>query len=266
MLERLKLKLSKVIGGTEDEAKLAANLSFLEDVLKAEDPDFMKSINETTIDNEAVDASLIITSSVIKKPNRIVKFCTAIFARAQSPFWSTAVKPLLVHKYPKQAIAFWLLLVAVIFGGQKLYKAHFWTTPSQLFLTSYADLGLDVKDYDMFEDVEPYYDNVRFSKNIMSLMKMTANIRPSDNSSNNPMISFEIIIQGVSNEPIVEIKDREAEFRDLVLRVTEDFSYDDLDTSEGKQALAESILAKVNANLTEGQVRKVYYKNIVIKP
>ena len=265
MLDLFKLKFGKDID-SDNEAELADNLRFLEDVLNEEDPDFMKSIGDIAIENEAVDESLVETSSAVKKPHAFVKFFTALFARAQSPFWSAAVKPLLVHKYPKQAITFWLLLVGLVFGGIKLYKAHFWSAPSQLFLTSYADLGLNVQDYDMFEAVEPYYDNVRFSKNIMSLIKMTANLRPSDNSSNNPMISFEIVIQGVSNEPIVEIKDREAEFRDLILRVTEEFTYDDLDTGNGKQALAESILSKINANLTDGQVRKVYYKNIVIKP
>ena len=265
MLDLFKLKFGKEID-TEDENELADNVRFLEDVLNEEDPDFMKSVGEISIENEAVDESLVETNSAVKKPHAIVKFFTNLFAKAQSPFWSTAVKPLLVHKYPKQAMTFWLLLVGLIYGGNKLYNAHFWSAPSQLFLTSYADLGLNVEDYDMLEAVEPYYDNVRLSKNIMSLIKMTANLRPSENSSNNPMISFEIVIQGVSNEPIVEIKDREAEFRDIVLRVTEDFSYDDLDTGSGKQALAESILSKINANLTGGQVRKVYYKNIVIKP
>ena len=80
------------------------------------------------------------------------------------------------------------------------------------------------------------------------------------------MISFEIVIHGVSNDPIVEIKDREAEFRDLILRVTEEFTYDDLETATGKQELSDAIMAKINANLTDGQIRKVYYKNFVIKP
>lgn len=265
MLDLFKLKFGKDTD-SDDEAEIAEGLEFLENILNEEDPDFMKSVGELKIDNEAVDESLVETSSAVKRPNAIVRFFTNLFAKAQSPFWSAVVKPLLVHKYPKQAITFWLLLGGLVYGGVKLYKAHFWTAPSQLFLTSYADLGLDIQDYDMFEKVEPYYDNVRFSKNIMSLVKMTANVRPSEGSSNNPMISFEIVIQGVSNEPIVEIKDREAEFRDLILRVTEDFTYDDLDSSTGKQALAESILGKINANLTDGQIRKVYYKNFVIKP
>lgn len=261
MMDLFKLKFGKKLDA-DAEAELEESLQFLENVLNEEDPDFMKTVGEISIENAAVDETLGETSLAVKPANRLVRFFTSIVGAAKSPLW----KPLMVHKYPKQALTFWLIIGGVGYGGLKLYKAHFWSAPTQLFLTSYADLGVAVHDYDMLENVEPYYDNVRFSKNVMSLVKMTANLRASEGSSNNPMISFEIVIHGVSNEPIVEIKDREAEFRDLILRVTEEFTYDDLDTSTGKQALSESILAKINANLTDGQVRKVYYKNIVIKP
>lgn len=265
MMDLFKLKFSKDIE-PEDEDKLNENLQFLEEVLNEEDPNFMKSVGEIDIENTAVDESLMGHSSSQTPISRLKEFYASLFAKLQSPFWGMALKPVMVHKYPKQAIGFWLVLGGLGFGFFKLYKARFWHQPTQLFLTSYVGLGLQVHDYDMLEQVEPYYDNVRFSKNVMSLVKMTANLRPSENSSNNPMITFEIVIQGVSNDPIVEIKDREAEFRDLILRVTEDYSYDELETSTGKQQLSDTILAKVNANLTNGQVRKVYYKNFVIKP
>lgn len=266
MLDFFKLKFDK--NGSEDEQKFSESLQFLEEVLQEEDPEFMKTVGEIDIENIAVAESLTEELSSPTLGARLKAFCESLFNAQlmQSPFWGVVLKSLMVHRYPKQVIGFWLVLGGFSFGVFKLYKAHFWHAPTQLFLTSYAGLGVKVHDYDMLEQVEPFYDNVRFSKNIMSLVKMTANLRPSDSSSNNPMISFEIIIHGVSNDPIVEIKDREAEFRDLILRVTEDFSYDDLETVTGKQQLSEAILAKINANLTEGQVRKIYYKNFVIKP
>lgn len=266
MLDIFKLKFEKHLEA-EDEQKSAENLQFLEEILKEEDPEFMKNVGDISIENAAVDDSLPETSTA-QAATGFKKIYGSLFSShlMQSPFFGLMLKPLMVHKYPKQAIGFWVVFIGLSFGVFKLYKSHFWNAQTKLFLTSYADLGLQAHDYDMLEQVEPYYDNVRFSKNVMSLVKMTANLRPSDNSSNNPMISFEIVIHGVSNDPIVEIKDREAEFRDLILRVTEDFSYDDLETANGKQQLSEAILAKINANLTDGQIRKVYYKNIVLKP
>ena len=254
----------------EDEEKLEEGLQFLEEVLNEEDPEFMKSVGDLQIEDPPPAEVEVIESDEAPRSllTRIKDSYSAVFQAVEkrSSFAGLLLRPVMLHKYPKQAVGFWVILAGLSYGGVKLYKAHFWHQPTQLFLTSYAALGLTVHDYDMLEKVEPYYDNVRLSKNVMSLIKMTANLRTSESSSNNPMISFEIIIQGVSNDPIVEIKDREAEFRDLILRATEDFSYDDLETATGKQQLSDAILAKINANLTDGQIRKVYYKNFVIKP
>lgn len=262
MLEIFKLKFGKSI--EVDEKSLGENLQFLEEVLSEEDPEFMQSVGKIEIDNSKV-ADSIATPPL--NANVAGGFKGRLTSILNSKIMQLVIfKPLMVHKYPKQAITFWLLTCALAFGGFKFYKAHFWHDNTRLFIGSYVDLGLVPNDYDMIENVEPYYDNVRFSKNVISLIKMTANIRPSENSSNNPMISFEIVIQGVSNEPIVEIKDREAEFRDLILRVVEDFSYDELESALGKQQLSDAIMVKVNSNLTDGQIRKVFYKNFVIKP
>lgn len=261
MLEIFKLKFGKSMEASEE--SLNENLQFLEEVLSQEDPEFMQSVGKIEIDNSQVDQTL--PQPTVRLSNGGLKDTYAVIFNSRI-MQSIVFRPLMIHKYPKQVIFFWLLFAGVVYGGVKVYKAHFWHEETKLFIGSYSDLGLVANDYDMTENVEPYYDNVRFSKNVMSLVKMTANIRPSDSSSNNPMISFEIVIQGVSNEPIVEIKDREAEFRDLILRVTEDFTYDDLDTALGKQQLSEAILAKINSNLTDGQIRKVFYKNFVIKP
>jgi flagellar basal body-associated protein FliL len=262
MLELFKLKFGKT--NAADERETADNLRFLEDVLSEEDPEFMQSVGKMEIDNTAVDESVAKESALRTSAANAKNFYASLFN--SKIMQSSLFKTVMIHKYPKQAITFWLVVGGVGYGANRLYRAHFWKESTPLFLTSYADLSLAPQDYDMLEDVEPYYDNVRFSKNIMSLVKMTANIRPSANSTSNPMISLEIVIQGVSNEPIVEIKDREAEFRDLILRVIEDFNYDDLETSAGKQQLSEAILAKINSNLTDGQIRKVFYKNFVIKP
>lgn len=262
MLDQFKLKFSKT--NAAEEIASAENLRFLEDVLSEEDPEFMKSVGKIEIDNSAVDESVAKDSNLRISAAQAKDFYASLFSSKvmQSPIFKTVM----IHKYPKQAITFWLVAGGVGYGASRFYQAQFWQESAPLFLTSYADLDLVTHDYDMLEEVEPYYDNIRFSKNIMSLVKMTANVRPSQNSSSNPMISLEIVIQGVSNEPIVEIKDREAEFRDLILRVVEDFSYDDLESSTGKQRLSESILSKINSNLTDGQIRKVFYKNFVIKP
>lgn len=246
----------------EADAKLSENLRFLEDVLAEEDPDFVKSLNELTEINlnlTDTDHASILDQAIqkIEVPNDSNAF-QKIFYWARQPF--------LFYQQPKKVLYFWFFVLVIGAATVVMVKSNIWTTKSKLFISSYADWGIEVLDYDMLTEAESFFDNTRFSKNVMSLIKMTANLRPSENSSDNPMLSFEIVIEGISNGPIVEIKDREAEFRDLVLRATEEFSYDELENAEGKQRLSDTILAKMNTKLSDGQIRKVYYKNFVIKP
>lgn len=262
-MDIFKLKFGKN-NEPEDEGQLAESLQFLEGVLKEEDPDFMKSVGNISIEDAEVYESLVDESMLVADDN--FDAAKPKIQILQFPFFAKIFKPFMIHKHLKEVISFWLIVAGISYGFVKMYKSNFWSANQQLLLRSYADWGLKVQDYDMLGPVEPFYDNVRFLKNSMSLVRLTANLKPSENSSENPMISFEIVLQGVSIEPVVEIKDREAEFRDLVLRVAEEFSYDELENPQGKQSLSEAILAKVNANLTNGQVRRVYYKNFVLKP
>ena len=79
------------------------------------------------------------------------------------------------------------------------------------------------------------------------------------------MLAFELNIEGMTAEVVVEIKDREAEFKDLILRTAEELNYDDLSGADGKKNLSERILNVINSNLTQGQIRKVLYKSFVLK-
>lgn len=267
MIDFLKQKFSKE-NSEEDESRLEENLQFLEEVLSEEDPDFMKSVGEISIDNAEIHDPLIAESISVQSNSSFSHFLLSakLFRYLPMSFLMALAKPFQFRRYPKQAAGFWLVTIGLIFTVFLFNRSQILSSKSQLFLTSYADWGLKVQSYDMLTQVEPYFDNARFSKNVMSLIKMTANIRPSESSSDNPMVSFEIVLQGVSSDAIVEIKDREAEFRDLVLRVTEEFSYDELDTVLGKQRLSEALLAKINSQLSDGHIRKVYYNNFVIKP
>ena len=90
--------------------------------------------------------------------------------------------------------------------------------------------------------------------------------RLSENSGDNPMLAIEVTVEGLSTDAIIEIKDREAEFKDMLSRLTEEKTYDDLVAAEGKRVLTEQYRDLMNANLTRGQVRRVLLKTFIIKP
>ena len=91
-------------------------------------------------------------------------------------------------------------------------------------------------------------------------------MKPSENSGPNPMLAIEVTAEGLAADAIIEVKDREAEFKDFLLRLTEDKTYDELTEAEGKQLLCEQYRDLLNSHLTRGQVRRGLLKSFIIKP
>ena len=158
------------------------------------------------------------------------------------------------------------LLVFICIGLFVIWKNPFHFADDKLFITSWADLGGEVHEFTSNEDQEAFYDNPRFTKNLISISRMIVNVKPSENSGENPMLAIEINAEGISPEATIELKDREAEFKDLLIRQAEEFTYDELITTAGKQNLCDQFRLIINANLTNGQIRKVFLKSFVIKP
>jgi flagellar basal body-associated protein FliL len=135
-----------------------------------------------------------------------------------------------------------------------------------LFITSFDKIGTVSADYNPNTDTESFYDNQRFAKNLITMSRLFVNIKASENSGNNPMLIIEVTVEGLSTDAIVEIKDRQAEFKDLLARHSEEKNYDELVEAVGKRALTDQFRDLLNANLTRGQVRRVLIKSFIIKP
>jgi flagellar basal body-associated protein FliL len=230
-----------------------AALEDAEDLLAQEDPDFLNRLNKIKIDGNEVGSAALDPSLELEKTTN-----TVLLTLLRKPFE--------FKSNTKVVVIFWCLfiLAAVAIKLAWGYKNNF--LHQNLFMNSFADLGGEVKEYNPNTETEAFYDNPQFSKNLITISSMNVNVKPSENSGNNPMLALEITAEGLSSDAIVEIKDREAEFKDMLLRHTEDKTYDELTESEGKQILCEQFRDLLNANLTRGQVRRVLIKSFIIKP
>lgn len=164
------------------------------------------------------------------------------------------------------------LLATLVFVGAILYGVK-WTFSGRLlpgekalFIANFAEEGAEVFEFDSSEKQELFYDNIRSTPNLLHLPKMVVNLRPGGDSGSNPMLAVDFFAEGQSPEPILEIKEREGFFRDLMQRKMEEYSFDTLDSPTGKQALAQDLLADLNRNLRQGRLRALRIKTIVLKP
>jgi flagellar basal body-associated protein FliL len=170
-------------------------------------------------------------------------------------------------------LKFFLLAIIMFAGGAGfiLFKAltgHLVPEPKDLFLVSIEEVADKVETFDpsKFEDVEPFYDNLRAAANLILLPKMVVNLKPTPGVHPNPMAAFEFFVEGMAPEVIVTIKMNESFLRDFIQRILETYTFPELDGDEGKRALCERIRSELNRQIEGAAVKRVYIKTAVLKP
>lgn len=166
----------------------------------------------------------------------------------------------------KKIISVVLLMgcIGLVFYFSKLIKTGIIAKEQKPFIYSMEELS-ENKYFFEKDQMEDFYSSPRFNQNLISLRRMVVNIRKSKNSSETPMGAFEFFLQGNSSDVMIEVKDRESEVLDTFQAEIRGFSYDDLDTYEGKTKLTEKLKNTINEILVRGKINKIYYKTFVLK-
>lgn len=237
-----------------DDNNMDQLITELDAAITETDPEFLNKINSIQVDNQYLEAMA----------NSGVDFIAVV---PESVSIKQRLFQLIDFKHNfKTVFMFWLSVIGVGVLVTAVIKFGPWHTRKYPFLMSYSEWGVPVEDYNPLSETQLFFENPKTAKNLVELKKMMVNIKPSQNSGPNPMLAFTVSIEGVSKEVVVEIKDREAEFLDMSQRLAEEFTYDELSGTEGKQELSSKILDAANSVLTSGQARKVYYSSFIIKP
>lgn len=143
--------------------------------------------------------------------------------------------------------------------------SHMLNTDQGLFLRSFEQVADKKYEYDPDLRAESFYNSLRFSGNIFRIRRVVVNLKASTGHPQ-PMALFQVIVEGNSQDVIVEIKSRESEMTDAIQRATEEFTFDVLQSADGKKDLMLRLKQSLNERLTTGQVRRVYLQTIVLKP
>jgi flagellar basal body-associated protein FliL len=165
-------------------------------------------------------------------------------------------------------VAVCLILVSVLTGAfiYRSFTKGVLSEDKEYLMGSLEEWSIQAYKSDSETEMDSFYDSPQTIQNIMSLPKMVVNLHPSPTSGPNPMAALEFFLEGLSPEAIVEVKDRETEIRDLFQRTIEEMTYGEIETTEGKQQLTEKLRLALNVHLTKGKIRRVFFKEAVIKP
>jgi flagellar basal body-associated protein FliL len=281
------------------------SIELLEKAIQDNSPEFLQEleaiseIGNENLDIELVDIDLIMeqqkANSLKARAKRLlshlnqlaikifyfVKSSLITFAKETGPHYLKKLLALLksggqslghrlaeIRTFSKAQKAVLVLIIAGVVGlGFTVFKiatSGLIKDDEQLFVHSMEELSAQKFIYDT-GDVEDFYNSSRVSQNIMSLRRIVVNIQRSKNSGTNPMVAIELYIQGNSSDVMVEMTDREAELLDRIQGQIRSFSYDEIDTVEGKRRMLDKIIRELNEDLTKGKITQIYFKNFVLK-
>lgn len=95
--------------------------------------------------------------------------------------------------------------------------------------------------------------------------KFKVNLKRSSDHPN-PMGAFELYVQLDSRDTAIEMQTREVELHDMVQRIFEDETYNDVVSDLGKARLKGLIKKEISRVLTQGWATDVHFKMFVLKP
>lgn len=113
--------------------------------------------------------------------------------------------------------------------------------------------------------LEQFDSPARHSDYTVLLGKVFANLRPSRQTSSQPMGAFRFYFEASSREAAMELVDRENEFLGQIQSAIQEMTWDELSTEAGKTRLKLVLRKKINEVLSRGRVKKVLIETIVLK-
>ena len=162
-------------------------------------------------------------------------------------------------------VAVAILAVGAVYMTRVAIRGSFLPTLERDFLYSFATGADATYKFEEGEAWQDLNDPLLHPEHIVLLERLVVNLKnPGD--GRNPMALLDLYVEGGSQDAAIEIKARDAEVRDMVLRTMEQMSYDELVTETGKSKLKVFLRKNLNDMITKGRVRRLFIKSIILKP
>ncbi len=153
-------------------------------------------------------------------------------------------------------------LTFVIYKTAPHWK-KFWKLP---YVTTFTDVADSKVLYPADVEVIRYNNDLLAPQFIVQISKIVVNIRPSKQSTQNPMIAFDLYVRTDNEEASIEVRKREKELQDHLQRFCEGLTYDQILTEEGKHIWKQKMKRELNLVLSTGRIKDIYFKTLLLKP
>lgn len=285
---QLPLDDSKVLT-SEEEAELQA----IDEMLKEQNPDFendLADLKNEKIEGVVLDFETEDRKQKIKEKLKIWYFKTVAILKIwlinayyftkkstltrskQLVAWSVKKTKAGISIFRilslKQKLQLSLILVLISFfpvGVHFLIK-YIQQVSNRGVITDLTSIADQVYPFDAKSSFEPFYNSTRTPPNIFLIKRFVANLTPTQGPNHLPMMAAELLIESLNPQPLAEIKSRESFFRDQIRAFTEKWTFEELSSKNGKDQYLYKLKEDIQKHIRQGQLSKIYFKAIVVKP
>jgi len=214
----------------------------------------IRTITKLKLLNAYYSQKKILTTQTIKIKHNFSTFCLKLIDGFKT----------LPRKQKVKMIALTVVILLIPFGiWFSVTKFLDFATPVVVTdLSEYADSVIDLKAN---EPTENFLRPSRIPPNIFLIKRFVTNI-VGQGESDTPMIAAEIYLEALNPHSLAEIKSRESYFRDTVISFTNQWTYEELVTREGKERFLNALKDELQSKIKKGKLSKIYFKSIILKP
>jgi flagellar basal body-associated protein FliL len=133
------------------------------------------------------------------------------------------------------------------------------------FLKSWSEVASQSYEIPPEDDNEDLLNPLRHPEYTVRLHRIVSNLKSKDPRVA-PMLAAELYVEASNQDCAIEIHERDLEVRDAIERVFEETTYEDIDSSAGKERLKIRIRSALDHFLTKGHVKRVFFSAINIAP
>lgn len=199
---------------------------------------------------------------IFKVPIAVWKVALHEFIRSIKEAFKYFIAAPIIYKI--KVVAIFTLIISAAFLFRNIIEQYKFSREKYVGINNLVDMADSI--HPISEEEGEDLDSPMKHPEYVVLLETIVSTLKAPSIKKNPMARVELYIEASNQMAATEIKDREIEIRDMISRILEQLTFEELETTAGKLRLKVLVRREANKILNKGRVRRIFFKTFVIHP
>lgn len=158
-----------------------------------------------------------------------------------------------------------VVLITVFQLLNKIFNRELIPKIEQVYVINFDEVADHIFELSEDEEWEAFRSPLRHPEYIVKFEKMFIILKSFTKRDFQPTLILSLYVEANSQDAARELKDRQAEFYDIIARTFEGIKRENLSDTNGKMRAKKVIKKEMNKAMTKGKVVKIYYRDFLVK-